>query len=270
MCIKKMKPISKNVIIEYEAILLNQKINISKFFFNWDSYTNEQLALDVIRYSFKTYLGWSPQEVESKISLSLLKSLKLNEILAYINFPIELDSTLQIKYLAHLLYPEQVKYDARNLVLQIYKDILERRLKRFPKSFLSNTDGILKSNICFLYMLEQNSDFSTIKELYEHFAGSKGIHTLRKYHLMSICTAFYESPLEFLHTSLPDEQKSNFFYHYYKYKNTIGKMIPKITLLKKRTGKQASCDDEYNDSKFFYYYRLYRLKVKSRVFNFIF
>jgi|GEM_PF-1560572 len=265
-----MKQISRNVILEYESVLLNQKINISKYFFNWNSYTNEQLALDVIRYSLKTYLGWKPQEIESNITLSLLQSLKLTEILTYINFPVELDNTLQIKYLAHLLYPEQNKYDTRNLILQTYKDILERRLKRFPKSFLSRTDGILKSCTCFLYMLEQIPDFSTIEELYQHFAGSKGITTLRKYHLMSVCTAFYESPLEFLHTSLPDRQKSNYFYHYYKYKNTIGKTIPKITLLKKRTGKHTSCVDEYNDSNFYSYYRLYRLKVKSRAFNFIF
>lgn len=258
---------SRNVILEYESVLLGQKPSISKYFFNWSNYTNEQLALDIIRYSIKTYLKWNPLQVEVSLTNTVLKSLKLDDVITYINYPPELNNTQQINYLAHLLYPEYIKFDNRNVILQTYKDLQDKKIKRFPKSYFSGVNGSLRARTCFLYMLEQSPAFSSIEEMYQHFASRRGTNTLKAYHLLTTCIELYETPLKFLHMALPTEQKSEYFYQYYKYKNTLGKAIPSICMVTNKARKINTSVDESKASEFFYYYRLYRSNVKSCLFT---
>lgn len=90
-------------------------------------------------------------------------------------------------------------------------------LPKFPKEYMDGNDGLIKSCVCFQFMLKEFFIFHSVKEMYEHFASPKGITDLRVYRLYPLSITFFDTPIDYLHESLPSSQKNEFYYHYYKF-----------------------------------------------------
>ena len=204
-----------SILYEYDAIRLGQKKEFSKTFFSGADVVNERIALDVFRYAIEYYLCWTPEDTARFLNMKIIEDMKLKPLHAYIRFPAELDKNEDLFYIAHLMYPNRIKYRTKDLVINAYKQILRGKKSKFMKNYMSGTKGYINACICFQYMMEQFLQFSTIKEAYEYFASPKGAKTLKEYRLVSVCNDMFENPLEYFHTALPESQKDEFWYKYH-------------------------------------------------------
>ena len=71
--------------------------------------------------------------------------MKLDGLLRYIEFPAELDKHVDLFYIAHLLYPGRIKFDKKELILRTYKEVLDQKLYKFPKEYLSGSMGVIRA-----------------------------------------------------------------------------------------------------------------------------
>ena len=220
-----------SLMFEYELILLGKKNSFSPYFFNYNAEFNEKMALQVFKYAIEGFLKWTPKEAELYLNENIINLMKLDSIVRFIRFPAELDPNKDFFYIVHLLYPNVVKFNSRELILKTYKDVLSGKLYKFPKEYLSGSMGVTRACICFQYMVSQFLPFNNIEEMYKFFSTTNGVKALKKYRLYAICTDIFDYPIDFLHESLSNKQKNEFFYHYYKFNTTNREQI---TELKKR------------------------------------
>lgn len=207
----------KLVIYEYEQILTGKKNSFSAAFFPFNDENNERRALAILKYAIEKYLEWSPEEVKLYLNANIIKLMKLDSVMRFIRFPPELNPKKDYFYIAHKLYPNRIPYNESELVINVYKRVLSGELCKFPKEYRADTSGFMRVKICFQYMLEQFMQFSSINEMYDFFSSSEGTKALKEYKLYSICCEMFESPLEYLHESLPIKQRSEFLYRLYKF-----------------------------------------------------
>lgn len=218
---------SRELIFEYENVLTENKPSVNPFLFNRGDYENERKALYIMRYAIQTYLRWNPYEVRDHMTHRILKMLKLEALLKYITFPsvIQIEEDRDLFYLAVKLYPKQIKYNEKDLILRVYKRVLKGDMKRFPKQFLAGVDGLYRAKLCFHYMVTQYLTFTGIEDMYRFFSSRGGAVALRKYRLSQVCKDLFEYNVDFLHESLSEDQKDELLYHYYRFSNIYKKGI---------------------------------------------
>lgn len=216
------------VLYEYEQILLGKKKSFSSTYFPYNPEQNERLALEVFRHAVEVYLNWSPTEVQMYLNGDVIKQMKLDSIVRYLRFPLELDPKKDYFYIAHLLYPNIIHYNAKELILNVYKRVLNGTLCKFPQDYMAGTRGFMCAAICFQYMLERFMQFSCIEDLYAFFASPEGSRALKKYRLSAICNLMFGSPLDYLHESLNSKQKNEFLYRYHKFSGANANQIKRL------------------------------------------
>ena len=69
--------------------------------------------------------------------------------------------------------------------------------------------------MCFTYMLENYVSAHSVEKLYQIFGTEEGSKLLKKHKLLQPCSNMYSSPLEMLHDTLSDGQKSEYLYHWW-------------------------------------------------------
>ena len=227
----------KTLLHEYEETLIGNRNSISNVFFSFGAEANEQMALNVFRYAFNTYMHWDAQDIHDYVSPDILKKLKLDNLLKYLRFPGEVDKTNGLYYLAHMLYPEQIQFDSFDLTLKVYDNIVQKKIDKYPKDFFYDIEGAERLKICFRHMLCNYVPFRSIDEMYEFFANQTAATALlRKYRLNVPCTDLYEKPLILLHNALDDEQKDEFLFQYYNYEIMSKKYVNSLKKSKRKTG----------------------------------
>lgn len=218
----------KGIIYEYEGILLGKKSGFSSYFFTNSDASNEQIALDLIRYAIKVYLRWTPEQVRYHFTWDIVHRLRLESVIKYVRFPPESDEKNNLYILAGKLYPDAIKVDVRELTLLTYKRVLNGDLYKFPKGFFLQNKGINRAIICFQYMLSQYTSFANVKDMYAFFATPKGTKLLKDYKLNAAAIAMFEHPIDFLHVALPPDLKNQLYYNYYRFKISNNEQIRKM------------------------------------------
>ena len=206
------------LLYEYEQILLGNKLGFPPYYFKYGDDTCQNYALYIIKFAVENYLKWDPWDFKNHYTQEISIQMKLEPLMKYIEFPPELDKTKDYYYLSALIYPNIIKIDIKELVLKTYKDVLEGRLCKFPKEYLSGTKGMMRASICLQYMLSQNYTFSSIREIYKFFSEPAGARALKQYRLSNICNEIYEHPIDYIHESLPRSQQDEYWYHFYRFK----------------------------------------------------
>ena len=112
--------------------------------------------------------------------------------------------------------------------MRTYKEVLDGKLYKFPKEYLSGSMGVLRACVCFQYMVSQYLPFNNIEEMYNFFSTTNGIKALKRYRLYAICTEIFDYPIDYLHEALSERQKNEFFYHYYKFATTNREQITEM------------------------------------------
>ena len=152
--------------------------------------------------------------------------MKLESLMKYIQFPPEMSVRDDIFIVKGKLFPNLVPLNQKEITLKVYKRVLEKDLYKFPKEYLSgDTLGNYRAIICFQYMLTQIPPFTSTAEQYKFFASSKGPKLLKKFRLNVACVSMFDHPLDFLHEALPQSQRDEFWYRYYKFKISNSEQI---------------------------------------------
>ena len=84
------------LMFEYDLILLGKKNSFSPFFFNYSKEQNKRMALYVFKYAIEKYLKWSPEEASTYLNYEVVKFMKLDGLLKYVEFPAELDQHIDL------------------------------------------------------------------------------------------------------------------------------------------------------------------------------
>lgn len=221
---------------EYEQILIGNKPSFAPYFFKYGENTSQHYALLIIKFAVEKYLKWDPFDMLNHFTKDIAIQMKLEPLMKYIEFPVEVDKEKDYYVLASMIYPYIIKIDTKELVLRTYKDVLNEKICKFPKEYLSGADGIIRAGICLQYMLNQYFSFKDTRELYSFFIDTKGIKALKEYRLNNISSEMFELPIDYLHESLPDFQKDEFWYHYYKF-ITMNKLYEKQERKKEKASK---------------------------------
>lgn len=226
---------------EYDEILLGKRRKFSSMYFNFSDSTNELMALSVIKYAIEHFLKWKPNEAYNMLTKKVLKQLHLSSLLTYIEFPIELNKTSDIWYVVHKIYPQHFPLSKRRLITTLMSRIVSGERNKIPSDYFFCEDGELRACVCLQYVLENFFVFRSIEDMYKFFADNKEVHkVLVQYRLRNVYSLFYDSPLEFLHIALPEDQKNEFLYQYYSFINkfnNVDKIISEET--------KEETDDEY-------------------------
>ena len=224
---------NKDIIYEYENVLLGNKSAISPYFFCQSPEQNERAALTLIKYAVETYLKWSPERLCKGLTWDIIYRLKLETAMRYVIFPPETDAQQDLFVVAAKLYPSMVRVNMREKTLLVYKRVLDGTLYKFPKEFFSNNHGVNRALICLQYALAHNAHFSSTKEMYEFFTAPQGAKFLKDNKLYATSIALYDYPLDYLHEALSSTadgtmnlaSRSEFWYHFYKFKLTNNEQI---------------------------------------------
>lgn len=206
------------LLYEYEQTLLGNKATIAPYYFKYGDDTSRNYALYIIRFAVENYLHWDPFDMRDHFTKEVAIQMKLEPLMKYIDFPPELDRDHDYYYLAMYLYPNVIKIDLKDLVLRTYKDVLSGRLCKFPKEYLSGTQGMMRACLCLQYMISHHLSFSSVKDMYKYFSEPSGSKILKQYRLNNICNEIFEHPIDYLHEALPAKQKDEYWYHYYRFR----------------------------------------------------
>lgn len=207
----------KSAIAEYEDTLVGKRKSVSVYYFSYGESGNMRLALQIMQYAFETYLDWEPQVLRDYLTFEVLDRLKLRFLLRYIVFPPELNPKEDLFYIAWLIYPKTIHYGPKELTLRVYQKLMDKEIQKFPKEFFTGRDGVTRSQICLRYLIEHQLNITSIKELYEYFSTDACTKMLRKNKLLVVSRDLYDSQVDYLHCSLAEEQRDDFWFRYYDF-----------------------------------------------------
>ena len=241
--------IKNRLLYEYEQILMGNRASFSRSFFPKNQpKEREKNALAVFKYAIELFLGWQPYVAKERLRKSIVREMHLSKMLDYIEFPVELDPEQDLDYVLSLLYPKKVLITKEEKVLRYYERLLEQKDRYFVRGYFSESDAREKACICLRYVLNNHSKSKSIDQLYQMFSNSRGKTSkgesaensgqayLKQFKLDHIALDLYENKLDFLHDALPDSQKNNYLYLYYKFRerktgvHTQFKALPPITV----------------------------------------
>ena len=210
--------ISKNLLYEYQLLLLGRIPAIQPDLFDGESKQKERAALEIVRYAVEKLLRWTPQEMAAKFNGEVIERMKLTKIVSYINFPPEADKKRDYFVYAHKLYPTIVPMDLYTLTILTYNNVHERHLVKFPKGFFDDNLGRTRALLCMNYALVRDGKFHSKQEMYKTFAESAGVQFIQAHRLDLARRLSWEHPLDFMHESLSKHDRDEVWYHYYKLK----------------------------------------------------
>lgn len=224
-----------NFIEEYEEILMGERKEFSQYFFETNVET-ETIILECIRYACENLLHWTPKQACALFDASIVDLMKLTPLINYIQFPSELEKEKDFYYIMHRLYPRLVPFSVEDSVINMYKRILNGKAQ-FPRDYATGTEGVTKLCICLQYAIEHFHPFCSVKDMYEFFASTEGIRFLKKYQLFTIMSYLGLDALTLLHETLPDVQRSMFYYTYYNFEKNYTKYTRQLATQKKKAAK---------------------------------
>lgn len=105
------------IFMDYESLLMGQRkdIGLYNFFGAEPGGANQQRALIVIRYAIEKVLGWSVEDAVLKFDDYMIREMKLERVVDFINYPTEVKSR-DPRYILSLLYPSRVRMDLQQMV----------------------------------------------------------------------------------------------------------------------------------------------------------
>lgn len=205
-----------NLAFEYDNTLVGKTRVVDTSFFRGSEQQNQEVALQIVQYVVEKYLKWTPEEMQAYFNEDIVKLMKLESVMRFIVIPPELRGNTYF-YIAHLVYPKRIRFEEDDLTIQMYSDILEGKRAKFVKDYMEGVRGQGRACICLRYAIENfMPDVCSLGELYAMFASPKIKNWLRQYKLFKICSDMFITPLDYLHSSLSNTQKSDVLYNVYR------------------------------------------------------
>ena len=205
------------LLLEYDDIMIGKRDSYSSILYDSKGIVSENYAISIIRYALVHYLGWNKRIMLNCLNYKVMKQMHLQELMKFIEYPVEYDKQKDYFYLVTLLYKEET-LSFRDMTIHIYEKILSGLRSKYPKDYFSGSDGRVRAGICMQYFIEHYVPFSSLNDLYYFFSTAEGYKMLENYKLINACNELFETPVDYLYFSLPDDQKNSLYHNYYRYK----------------------------------------------------
>lgn len=156
------------------------------------------------RYACEYYLRWGPKETMEKLSMPVLRLMKLDNLVGEMKLPPEISPPERQGYLFYLMYPEYFgKYPKELFVTAIYQSVFAGQRKGFPRSFFSGGyGGEENSRICLMYALETMGGCHTPEDCVRLMSSRQAVPFLRKARLYNIMKRKFKSPVVYVRDAL--------------------------------------------------------------------
>lgn len=211
---------SKEIIYEYERVLLGKKKCIDSDTFCYDECGNEKLALAVFKYAIEEIMHWTPREAYQGLNRRIIDLLKLRQLIKFVRFPPEFDYRRDYYYIVSKVYPDTIKISVKQRTLIMYQQLLTGEIKKFPKRFLEGRDGEMRAIFCLKYAIRNCGTFESVEDLYKAFSDNDGVRFLKNVKLYLPCTSLFDYPIDFLHATFSEEEQAynQFIYSMYRFR----------------------------------------------------
>ncbi len=206
---------NRTLIHEYTQILCGAKSKFSDpYFSKRNKARGEQYAYELFRIAIEIFLHWTPEQASKRLNQEVIKKMRLDIALSYINLPDEALASNDYSWILHKLYPE-IPYNIEEQTIAVYDAVLSGKRNKWPKNYFEGIEGYDRACICLRKMIETHMHWDNVEDLHKQFAGNEGMKMLKQYRLNKIMSTIFGDPLSYLYAALPPEQRDPFIYHYY-------------------------------------------------------
>lgn len=211
---------------DYESSLIStEKRNIRDygFFGTEPGGMNQQRALSIIRYALEKVLEWDVETAVQKFDDYIIRVMKLDQFTRFIYYPVEIPEK-DPRYILSLLYPEKVKINYTQLVIKLYKNVIESNMQ-FPREYFMGIDGYYRYCICLQYLIESYHPVRSIDEIYQFILSAKGNIFLMDYRLKVPAEQLQIDILDCIHEITKELEDSDMYYCYYLFRRARSRKI---------------------------------------------
>ena len=248
--------------IDYDDTLIGRTpyVDAYNFYGPEPGGANERKALGCIRYALEKVLGWTPEEAVQKFDAYIIRVMKLDRMVSYIDFPVEVPYG-NVRYILSRLYPGLVRINREKLVEETFEAVLEsarrkeaakeagnadtERLKQFPREYFSGTDGFRRFACCIKYIIENYKPMGSVGEVYDFFSSPDGRRLLYDFRLKVPADQFSIDLMSVIRYITRDEPDSDLYFSYYAFKRELD------ALLREKNGEKEEeeefPEEEYED-----------------------
>lgn len=219
----------ESLFINYDDLLIGKipKIDVDNFYGITPGGTNERKALSCVRYCIEDILNWDADTAVKKFDAYIIKVMKLEQILRFIKFPVEVRKN-DPKYILSRLYPDKISLNEYDLVKKIYKEVLDGTEAQFPRNYFTGEEGFERFCSCLSYLLSNYKTYSSLDELYEFVLSSEGKELLDKMRLKAVSEQFALSVIDALRELTLEYDDCELYYIRYALREKYNELIPKI------------------------------------------
>lgn len=208
----------ETLFLDYEYYLINLQKDIGMYnFFNAEpGGANQQKALNCIRYAIENVLQWDIEETILKFDDYMIRIMKLERMADFIVYPKEVPKRSP-RYILSLLYPQRVRLNYHDLVINVYKDVLAHKMQ-FPREYFAGADGFYRFCLCLQYLITHYHPVQNITDLYEFVSSPEGRRFLTVNRLQIPADQLEIHIYDCLHELTKDEPNSELYFYLYKFK----------------------------------------------------
>lgn len=213
--------------MDYENMLIgaSKDIGLYNFYGAEPGGANQQRAIACIKYALENVLGWDVEESVKKFDTYMIHILKLERIVDFIRYPDEVPDR-DPRYILSLVYPERVRLNLYQLVIETYKGVLEHEYQ-FPREYFAGANGFYRYCICLQYLIENYHPVTSLDELYSFITSSKGRRFLSKYRLKIPAEQLEIKPIDCIHELTKEEPFSRLYYTFYRFDQEYSLLLRK-------------------------------------------
>ena len=200
-------------------------------------------AKQCVRYAVGSLLEWSVEDAMYHMTNQIMQMLKLDMIIEkYVSLPPDCNRTLDLDYVMAVCFGIPVN---RARMLERYqRRIKDGELNRFPKELFSGKEGRMNAAVILSDYINHNISVTgthkeQIEQLYEKFGDSAQMNAVfASKGLYYVCHGLYNTPLEYFHYSLKEEDRDDFLFGVYDFLNIYKRTQSSMSASKKKKRRE--------------------------------
>lgn len=205
------------VLYEYTEILMGVRRNYSvNFFESGNKEKDEDNIVRFVRLAVKIFLRCrSPEAAAATVTPTLLKTLKLHTIVNHIQVPRYVLPQEKDQYRLDRIFQDDFNKE-QWIAFHLCEGILNGTVSKYPKYYMNDYEGYERAKYCLSYFLQKLLPLYRVVDLYRFSATPEFNSFLRNRLLQNVRMKMFDSPVEYLHESLPPECQNEAYYHMYE------------------------------------------------------
>lgn len=204
------------ILFEHTEIMTGMRQAFSmNFFESGNSAEDERIVIEFLRLAVKIFLRCpSLEAAHTTVTYDLLKRLKLASVLKHIRVPKYVLQSNRNRYRLDRVFSKTFNSE-RWVADQLCDGILRGVVSKYPKNYMSDYAGYERAKYCLSYHVQRMMPFYGILDLYQ-FSSTPEFNTfLKARFLQNVRMKLFDSPVEYLHESLPEGRRNESYFHVY-------------------------------------------------------